>query len=43
MKAVLDKVAACSELYTKHVNMLCVQSVEFLNAINLAHEITARH
>jgi hypothetical protein len=28
------KVALCSEVHTKHINAVCGQSVEFVNAIH---------
>ena len=33
-------IAVCSQIHTKHINMLCVQNVELLNVILVAHTVS---
>jgi len=34
-------IAVCSEIHTKHINKLCGQNVELLNAKLVVHIVTA--
>jgi hypothetical protein len=36
----IEKVAACSEIYTKHINTLCRQNVELLNVKLVVYIVT---
>ena len=33
-------IAACSQIHTKHINTVCVQNVELLNAKLAVHIVT---
>ena len=35
-----EMMAVCSEIHTKHINALCGQNVELLNANQVVHIIT---
>jgi hypothetical protein len=35
-----EKVAACSEIHTKHINTLCGQNVELINVKLVVHIVT---
>ena len=34
-------IAVCSEIYTKHINTLCGQNVEFVNVRLVVHIVTS--
>ena len=35
-----DKIAICSEIHIKHINTVCRQNVEFVNAKLVVHIVT---
>jgi len=35
-----EVIAVCSQIHTKHINTLCGQNVELLNAIPAVHIVT---
>jgi len=35
-------IAVCSQIHTKHINILCEQNVEFVNVKLAVHKVTTR-
>ena len=38
----MEIVAVCSEIHTKHINILCGQNVELLNVKLVVHKVSRR-